>query len=180
MNRDEIAGIKDDALSIGKRIIWDKHDRRIIRQIIAAVPALCDGLMNGALADQRALADVRLSEENDELIRIRDLLVKALMKATSASEIEVRANPMTTAARHSSLCRWNDDVPNDDGDCRKLVTLEKDGMIWVGIRSWNGAEWFNNGVREQAKVLAWRELPSPAYSDGLISSMSAPTLGGIT
>lgn len=26
------------------------------------------------------------------------------------------------------------------GDCRKLVTFEKDGMIWEGIRAWNGVQ----------------------------------------
>lgn len=71
---------------------------------------------------------------------------------------------------------WTDDIPGDHGDCRKLVTLEQDGMIWVGIRAWNGASWLNNGTLEKAKVLAWRELPAPAYSDGLMGGMSAPTL----
>lgn len=70
---------------------------------------------------------------------------------------------------------WNDGVP-DGGDCRKLVTLEKDGMIWVGIRAWSGAGWLNNGTRSDEKVLAWRDMPPPAYSDGLMQPMSAPTL----
>lgn len=71
---------------------------------------------------------------------------------------------------------WNDGVPHEGGDCRKLVTLEQDGMIWVGIRAWNGTDWFNNGEREKAKVIAWQPLPSPAYSDGLMSGMQPPTL----
>jgi hypothetical protein len=73
---------------------------------------------------------------------------------------------------------WNrSGPPGEGGDCRKLVTLEKDGMIWVGVRAWNGVDWLNNGARDRLeKVLAWQELPHPAYSDGLISPMSGPTL----
>lgn len=73
---------------------------------------------------------------------------------------------------------WNrDSIPPEGGDGRKLVTLERDGMIWVGIRAWNGADWLNNGTRDHTeKVLAWQPLPAPAYSDGLMGSMSGPTL----
>lgn len=72
---------------------------------------------------------------------------------------------------------WNrGDSPLEGGDCRKLVTLLKDGMIWVGIRAFDGSGWVNNGVRETAEVLAWQDLPKPAYSDGLMGSMSGPTL----
>lgn len=68
--------------------------------------------------------------------------------------------------------------PDDNGDCRKLVTIEdKGGMIWVGIRAWTGADWMNNGMRETDKILAWRELPQPAYSDGLMRPMPLPSLG---
>lgn len=72
---------------------------------------------------------------------------------------------------------WTRDAyPPEGGDCRKLVTLEKDGVIWVGIRAFNGAIWLNNGERETATVLAWQNLPQPAYSDGLMGSMPGPTL----
>lgn len=71
---------------------------------------------------------------------------------------------------------WNRDVYPNGGDTRKLVTLEKDGMIWVGIRAFNGIQWYNNGTVEHAKVLAWQELPTPAYSDGMMNSMASPTL----
>lgn len=73
---------------------------------------------------------------------------------------------------------WNEGNPPDGGDCRKLVTLEQDGMIWVGIRAWNRAGWLNNGERDHrnVKVLAWRDLPPPAYSDGLMQGMQPPTL----
>jgi hypothetical protein len=70
---------------------------------------------------------------------------------------------------------WNDGMPGDGGDCRKLVTLENDGMIWVGIRAWNGTDWVNNGVIFSEKVLAWRDLPQPAYSDGLMEPMAVPS-----
>lgn len=64
-----------------------------------------------------------------------------------------------------------------NGDCRKLVTLQDDnGMIWVGIRSWTGSGWTNNGVKSAEKVLAWQDLPMPAYSDGLMAGMPGPTL----
>lgn len=68
--------------------------------------------------------------------------------------------------------------PDGNGDCRKLVTLEQHGVIWVGIRAFDavGGRWMNNNVSELAKVLAWQELPSPAYSNGLTGSMQAPTL----
>jgi hypothetical protein len=76
---------------------------------------------------------------------------------------------------------WNrKDDPSGNGDCRKLVTLcDRGGMIWVGIRAWSEPRrsWLNNGVLEQDKVLAWRDLPAPAYSDGLMHPMPAPTLG---
>jgi hypothetical protein len=54
--------------------------------------------------------------------------------------------------------------PADGGDSRKLVTLEQDGFVWVGIRHWNSAKgyWVNTDSPETAKVLAWAELPKPA------------------
>jgi hypothetical protein len=60
---------------------------------------------------------------------------------------------------------WNYTVPIlDGGDARKIVTLEEDGMIWVGIRAWHGGvgRWLNNNEPERAKVIAWQELPAPA------------------
>lgn len=70
-----------------------------------------------------------------------------------------------------------DPYPPEGGDARKLVTLEKDGMIWVGIRAWDGCRWLNGGRHDAAeKVLAWQAIPAPAYSDGLMRPMSAPTL----
>lgn len=72
---------------------------------------------------------------------------------------------------------WNRVGNPDGGDCRKLVTLEVDGMIWVGIRAWSGSTWLKDGVSSRGeKVLAWQDLPAPAYSDGLMNSASAPTL----
>ena len=52
----------------------------------------------------------------------------------------------------------------EDGDCRKIVTLEQGGMTWVGIRAYDRARriWLNNGEPEAAQVIAWRDLPDPA------------------
>ncbi len=71
---------------------------------------------------------------------------------------------------------WQEGWPVEGGDCRKLVTLEQDGMTWVGIRAWSGIDWLNNGARETATVLSWRDLPPPSRSDGLMRPMSGPTL----
>ncbi len=53
--------------------------------------------------------------------------------------------------------------PSEGGDARKLVTLQQEGMTWVGIRAFNHANrrWLNNGEPELAKVVAWRDLESP-------------------
>ena len=75
---------------------------------------------------------------------------------------------------------WHREGNPEGGDCRKLVTLEqRGGMIWVGIRAWHNDRrcWLNNGVLEQDKVLAWQDLPAPAYSDGMMTAREAPTLG---
>lgn len=50
------------------------------------------------------------------------------------------------------------------GDARKIVTLEQDGMVWVGIRAFNHAtgHWMNNNEPETAHILAWRDLNQPA------------------
>ena len=73
------------------------------------------------------------------------------------------------------------DDPRDEGDCRKLVTIKvRGGMIYVGIRAWStsGRCWLNNGVAlDGEQVLAWQDLPGPAYDDGLTDSMQSPTLG---
>ncbi len=72
---------------------------------------------------------------------------------------------------------WKTTEVPEGGDCRKLVTLQNaHGLIWVGIRAWAGNGWLNNGEREKSEVIAWRDLPPPAYSDGLMGSMSGPTL----
>jgi hypothetical protein len=59
---------------------------------------------------------------------------------------------------------WQTRLPPPNGDNRKLVTLEQDDMIWVGIRVWHslGCYWSNNGEREAARVIAWMPLPDPA------------------
>lgn len=72
---------------------------------------------------------------------------------------------------------WNRVTQPDGGDARKLVTLQRDNLIWVGIRAYDGAQWLNNGKTDPSeKVLAWQDLPFPAYSDGLMGSMAGPTL----
>jgi arabinogalactan endo-1,4-beta-galactosidase len=61
---------------------------------------------------------------------------------------------------------WTYDTSNITGDARKLVTLEQQGMDWVGIRLWNSQDsrWMNaSGIGpELANVKAWRDLPQPA------------------
>ena len=60
---------------------------------------------------------------------------------------------------------WNYDLENiPEGDARKIVTLEKDGMTWVGIRAFNHNDktWMNNGADIDERVVAWRDLPTPA------------------
>jgi hypothetical protein len=57
------------------------------------------------------------------------------------------------------------DIP--EGDARKLVTLEKDEMIWIGIRAYSHAAktWMVNGTDADEKVIAWQDLPDPARSN---------------
>lgn len=52
----------------------------------------------------------------------------------------------------------------EGGDCRKIVTLDQDGMCWVGIRAFNAStgQWINNGEPERANVIAWKDLDEPA------------------
>lgn len=54
--------------------------------------------------------------------------------------------------------------PSGEGDGRKLVTLDQDGMEWVGIRHWQSAlqRWVNNGEPIAERVVAWQDLPQPA------------------
>ena len=64
--------------------------------------------------------------------------------------------------------------PSGDGDGRKLVTLELDGMEWVGIRYWQSAfgRWLNNGEPTTECVIAWQDLPEPAehrFVNGLLT-----------
>lgn len=47
-------------------------------------------------------------------------------------------------------------------DGRKIVTLEQGGMVWVGIRAWNGVQWLNNGEPELATIVGWKDLDQPA------------------
>jgi hypothetical protein len=59
---------------------------------------------------------------------------------------------------------WNYDIEDvPEGDARKIVTLEKDGMIWVGIRAFRRdiKKWINNGVDGDERVVAWQDLPKP-------------------
>ncbi len=55
-------------------------------------------------------------------------------------------------------------LPEPVGDARKLVTLEQDGMTWVGVRMFNhqNDNWVNNGEPARETVTAWRDLPEPA------------------
>jgi hypothetical protein len=55
---------------------------------------------------------------------------------------------------------WNYKRPSDDGDGRRIVWLEQDGMSWIGIRHWNGSQWLNNNEPEKAQVLCWMHLPA--------------------
>ena len=59
---------------------------------------------------------------------------------------------------------WHYRGKPEGGDCRKLVTLKQSGMVWVGIRAFDGTNqrWLNNGEPEVAEVLAWRDLLQPA------------------
>lgn len=63
--------------------------------------------------------------------------------------------------------RWNYGEPSSGKDARKIVTLEQDGMRWVGIRAYNGTEdrWYNGNEPDVlAKVVAWQDLPTPSDS----------------
>jgi hypothetical protein len=56
---------------------------------------------------------------------------------------------------------YEDDPP--PGDARKLVSLEQEGMCWVGIRAcdFHNERWLNNGEPETATVVSWCDLPTP-------------------
>lgn len=77
---------------------------------------------------------------------------------------------------------WHYTGQPGDGDARKFVTLEKDGMAWTGIRAWHAERkiWLNNGEPELARVIAWRDLPEIAhgrYFHGKLI-LRAPPAGG--
>lgn len=59
---------------------------------------------------------------------------------------------------------WEYQAKPNGGDCRKIVTLDQDGMCWVGIRAFNATtgQWLNGGEPERAAVVAWRDLDQPA------------------
>lgn len=59
---------------------------------------------------------------------------------------------------------WTYTYPPAEGDSRKLVTLEEDGMVWVGIRAFSATHqrWLNGGEPERATISAWMDLPAPA------------------
>ena len=59
---------------------------------------------------------------------------------------------------------WVYDRAPGEGDARKLVTLQQQGMVWVGVRAYHHLLkcWMNNNEPEQAQVLAWQDLPEPA------------------
>lgn len=61
----------------------------------------------------------------------------------------------------------HDGIPVKNGeDSRRLVSLEQDGMSWVGIRSWHSTDgiWYNGSEPEHATVRAWQKLPDPTRS----------------
>lgn len=64
-----------------------------------------------------------------------------------------------------------------EGDARKIVTLEEDGMTWVGIRAFDHQRkrWINNGEPERASVKAWRDLPNPARGFWFRGQLQTPT-----
>jgi hypothetical protein len=64
--------------------------------------------------------------------------------------------------------RWNyGKPPKDEKDCRRLVSIEQDGVQWIGIRAWNHERqcWMDGSgnAPELASVVAWRWLPDPAW-----------------
>lgn len=67
-----------------------------------------------------------------------------------------------------------------EGDARKIVTLQEDGMTWVGIRAFHfqNQTWLHNNEPEKAHVLAWRDLDEPArgfWDRGLFTACSRAT-----
>lgn len=57
---------------------------------------------------------------------------------------------------------WNYNVTEvPEGDARKIVTLERDDMVWVGIRAFHHEQKVWNGDSGD-RVVAWRDLPEPA------------------
>lgn len=68
------------------------------------------------------------------------------------------------AAAHFESDGWCYRDKPTGGDARKFVTLEQDGMTWVGIRAFHFQDqrWMNNNEPERAHVKAWREMPELA------------------
>lgn len=105
-----------------------------------------------------------------------DTYEEARQQQHSAERVgeETELIELAPAARIASLERQLEDArkqpwryvdgPEDGADPRCLVTLEEDGMRWVGIRAWNAntGQWLNGGEPERARVMAWQPLPVPA------------------
>ena len=64
----------------------------------------------------------------------------------------------------SGIDGWNYHTqPTVNEDRRKLVTLEKGGQIWVGVRYWHPDGYWTDGMdRETTHIKAWQDFPSPA------------------
>ena len=71
---------------------------------------------------------------------------------------------------------WQYGPPPAEGDGRKLVSLEEDGMVWVGIRFWNARllQWYNGQTLEHAHVLGWIDLPSPTNPEVMDAGLYWP------
>ena len=86
-------------------------------------------------------------------------------QTAAAAQPDVRASASPVGPLHPDAEGWHyGHDPSNEGDGRKLVTLEQDGMVWVGIRHWQPTlgRWVNNGEPTTEKVIAWQDLPLPA------------------
>jgi uncharacterized protein (DUF2236 family) len=77
-------------------------------------------------------------------------------------------NAAAKLLRSETRERWNyGKPPKDEKDCRRLVSIEQDGVQWIGIRAWNHERqcWMDGSgnAPELASVVAWRWLPDPAW-----------------
>lgn len=84
-----------------------------------------------------------------------EYLTKAIVTALLAAE---------KRGRDAAVPAWEYVLKPTQGDARKIVTLEQDGMRWVGIRAWHAGQqiWLNNNEPEKATVIGWINLPEPA------------------